>query len=196
MQINKTQKRLAFSFAELLSVLAIIAVISSLALPGLKKHSMKTEYAKLTQKSYFTLQRVVDQATLLKGPVKNWSFSSGNEQDFFKTYLKPNYVVKDESATNYYILTADSQYVGINTCTDKVCWVCVDVNGAKPPNRASIDRHFFVISKETEGVSAPLSTSSGQLQRNNWMFPDDLWNNPSSLDTDYAKYCGNIFYKR
>ena len=195
MQINKTQKRLAFSFAELLSVLAIIAVISSLALPGLKKHSMKTEYAKLTQKSYFTLQRVVDQATLLKGPVKNWSFSSGNGQDFFKTYLKPNYVVKDESATSY-ILTADSQYVGINKCTDKECWVCVDVNGAKPPNRASIDRHFFVISKETERVSAPLLSSSGLLQRNNWMFPDDLWNNPSLFDTFYANCCGNIFPKR
>lgn len=73
MQIN-SKKILAMTLVELLLVLTILGTITALTLPGLKKHSQKTENAKLAQHTYSILEQALDMAVYdAATPIDSWT---------------------------------------------------------------------------------------------------------------------------
>lgn len=63
MQIN-FKKFMATTLVELLAVLSILGVVAALTIPPLKKHSQKTEFAKLAQHAYTTLENALEMTAL------------------------------------------------------------------------------------------------------------------------------------
>ena len=49
------KKLKAVSYVEIILVLTIVGVISSIAIPSMKRHSQKTEFGALAKKAYFSI---------------------------------------------------------------------------------------------------------------------------------------------
>lgn len=69
-----SKKIKAVTLVELLLVLTIMGTITALTLPGLKKHSQKTENAKIAQHTYSILEQALDMAMYdATTPIDDWS---------------------------------------------------------------------------------------------------------------------------
>ena len=162
------KKLKAVSYVEVILVLTIIGVVSSMAIPTMKKYTQKQEFAKDAQKAYYVLNEVIDNATMTKGPIRKISADK-----VFDTFLKPSFKVN--SSGNNYVVTKDGmKFVQYNSDTEYI-YISVDVNGAaKGPNAAGKDIQYFKI-KLSDGTVLPEGDTK-ILYENNWTYPDELWN--------------------
>ncbi len=77
----------AVTLVEVLVVLTIMGVVAALTIPGLTKHSQKTEYARLAQKGYATLEGAIDMAVAETGTEPDkWAYRSYGNQ-VLRNYL-------------------------------------------------------------------------------------------------------------
>ena len=165
------KKLKAVSYVEVILVLTIIGIVSSMAIPTMKKYTQKQEFAKDAQKAYYVLNEVVDNATMTKGPIRKISADK-----VFSDFLKPSFKV-NSSGTDY-VITKDnmkfSKYAPATADSEHI-YISVDVNGsAKGPNAAGKDIQYFKI-KLSDGTIFPEGDTK-ILYENNWTYPDELWN--------------------
>lgn len=176
MFLNKTKR--ALSFAELIIVLTIIGTIAAMTIPGMKKHSQRTELAAQCKKAYLLLEDAVDNAILIYGPIRAWSMSSN--KFVFENYLMPNLKISSYSAAsedNCFAVTPDGMRIEVAECNNSICHFHVDVNGtSRPPNLAGKDRFEFQLNKANENITPHGYGGADLLRKNNWKFTDKLWN--------------------
>lgn len=185
MQITK--KRKATTLTELLIVLTIIGLISALTIPGLRKHSQRTEMAQLLKKAYLSLNLSVDKA-LAERPeddMTKWDFSSNAVvfDNYFRPYLNimricekndtkcfaNNYTTlsgtggNDVSSYAVSALLGDGIAVQVCECNVNTCDIHVDVNGPNPPNVVDADYFELVLDKAQQKI-LPKPTSGGNYR--------------------------------
>ena len=161
----------AVSYVEVVLVLIIIGVVSSMAIPTLKKYTQKQEFAKDAQKAFYTLNEVVDNATTIQGPIRKISADK-----VFSDFLQPSFK-KQTAGTNYTTTKDGMKFVKYTptTADSEHIYISVDVNGsAKGPNAAGKDIQYFKI-KLSDGTVLPEGDTK-ILYENNWTYPDELWN--------------------
>lgn len=162
------KKLKAVSYVEVVLVLVIIGVVSSMAIPTLKKYTQKQEFAKGAQKAYYTLNEVVDNSITTKGPIRKMSADT-----VFNNFLKPSF--KYTSSGNNYVVTKDGMRFYQYSYNDYGISIQVDINGTgKGPNVDGKDRHYFEI-KLSDGKVLPINDTK-VLYENNWTYTDALWN--------------------
>ncbi|MBS4759427.1 MAG: type II secretion system protein [Clostridium sp.] len=184
MQINKKS---AMTLAEVLMVLVIIGTVSALTVPGLKKYSQRSEYAKLAQKGYNTLQGAFDLAVANeeKDP-DDWT--SPNVASFLLRDYFGKYINKAEDCSASYgssnsCFKGITPYSGGNAQKPNVRSIVlpdgisisasgnnsggvamnsfiIDVNGPNEPNREGVDIFIFNYGKYNANCSA--TASDGQ----------------------------------
>lgn len=164
------KKLKAVSYVEVILVLVIVGVISSISIPALKKHSQKNELGRLTQSAFLRLNQAVDNSILLNGPTRNWSVA--NSGDFFK-YLLPSFMALSKGSAH--VVTKDKMQFSINSGEVKsYTTITVDVNGTSVgPNKTGKDIHLFQI-KHSNGTVEPIGDTL-TLAQNGWKFTDALW---------------------
>lgn len=167
------KKNSAMSFVEIVLVLAVIGVVASMTIPGLKKHSQRTELAAQAKKAYLNLNEAVDNATLTAGPIRNWSFSSNSV--FLDNYITPNIKHTDVDSANAILYSVDGMMYQVVGCNGSVCSVNVDVNALAPPNLNGKDIFRFDIEKNSSKVIPSPEYGTEALWKNNWKFTDAMW---------------------
>lgn len=176
MFFNKTKR--ALSFAELIIVLVIIGTIAAITIPGMKKHSQRSELAVQCKKVYLLLEDAVDNAILSYGPIRSWSMSSN--KFVFDTYIAPNLKMNSSVSTgdnNCYAVTPSGIKISVTECSGTICLFHVDVNGtSRPPNLVGKDVFEFQLNKADENVVPSSYGGADLLRQNNWKFTDNLWN--------------------
>lgn len=165
MQI-KNKKLAAITLVELLLVLTVMGVVTALTLPGLKKHSQKSEYAALAQKGFVTLEHSIDLAVANTGQeIDEWdrpdvasfllrdylgkymngakdcigSYSSSN--DCFVGYQPFDGGSKIKPSVRAVILADGIVIAGGGSAPMQRFYI--DVNAADPPNREGVDMFAF-----------------------------------------------------
>ena len=169
MQI-KIKKLAAVTLVELLAVLAIMGTVTALTLPGLKKHSQKSEYAALAQKGFVTLEQALEMASDEQGKEIGEINDSEVGDDggiLLQKYLKKhlNYI-KDctsstsnnsECSTNYTpfeggtkitptiraVILMDGVVIAGRGAGDGQNSFIIDVNADAAPNREGVDVFLF-----------------------------------------------------
>ena len=164
------KKSKAISYSEIIIVLLIIGVISSVSVPAVKKHSQKNELGVLAKKAFLSLNQVVDNAILVNGPTRNWSVP--NSQAFF-SFLLPSFTSLSKGLTA--VLTKDKmRFHVIGDEMQAYTTVYVDVNGTEVgPNKTGKDIHSFQI-MHNNGTVEPVGDTL-ELAKNSWQFTDELW---------------------
>lgn len=169
----------AVSYVEVILVLTLIGVIAVLAVPGLRKHSQKTEMGQLAKKAYFNLEEVLDSSVLDNGPIRNWDFSSDTK--FFNTYIIPYIEISKKNSTTSVISVDGIEYT-VAECNGSYCHIHVDVNNSGSPNLVGKDFFEFQINRinnggvyHAESVQPASYGGADQLRKNNWKFTDELW---------------------
>ena len=169
MQI-KMKKITAVTLVELLAVLAIMGTVTALTLPGLKKHSQKSEYVALAQKGYVTLEQALEMASDEQGKEIGEINDSevGNDGGILlQKYLKKHIsYLKDctssasnnsECSTNYTpfdggnkvtpdvrsVIGLDGIVIAGRIADDGQYGFIIDVNADAPPNREGVDVFLF-----------------------------------------------------
>ncbi len=173
------------TYVELIMVISIVGVVGAMAIPGLKKHSSKTQMAQLAKKAYFNLEEAMDNAVLSEGPMRNWDFSSNKK--FCEKYLAPNLNTMQVSCNSdddgaSYVLTRDMMRMSVAECNGKLCHIHIDVNDLKGPNKVGKDFFEFQINRvsngegqNAEGVQPAGYGGADLLRMNDWQFTDKLW---------------------
>lgn len=170
------KKSKAISYSEIIIVLLIIGIISSVSVPAVKKHSQKNELGVLAKKAFLSLNQVVDNAILVNGPTRNWYTS--NSEDFFG-FLLPSFTAlangNDKVKGKVYVVTKDKmEYSVTSTETGDFTTIKVDVNGTNVgPNKDGKDYHYFII-MHNNGDVIPIKDTE-PLAKNGWQFTDELW---------------------
>ncbi|MDR1112536.1 MAG: type II secretion system GspH family protein [Bacteroidales bacterium] len=180
-------KKRAVTYVEVILVLTLIGVISAITVPGLRKHSQRTENAKLAQKGYKILEDAIDEAILENGSVVD-TFVTGDNR--FGQYILKNYFVKNmnvakaclsqSSRVNCFptyksfdgatsgnttgfavILTDGIAILGGNgySGTTTGTWFAIDVNNLAEPNKEGVDVFLFNFGKFKTDCSAIDSTN-------------------------------------
>ena len=167
------KEKKAMSFVEIVLVLAVIGVVASLTIPGLKKHSQRTEMAQLAKKAYLNLNEAVDNASLTAGPISSWSFS--DKKAFFNSYIAPNIKHTDINAEGAYLYSVDNMRIQVVSCGSGVCTIQVDVNADTPPNLNGKDIFRYDVNKNNQKVIPSASYGTEALWKNNWKFTDGMW---------------------
>ena len=169
MQIN-LKKLTAVSLVEVLVVLSIMGVLAALTVPSLKKHSQKTEYARLAQKGYVELEHAIDLAVVETGEEPDeWNARTG--QSLLNNYLGKHFIsarncLNGNSTDSCFVWYADF-YGGTNSrqpfsavmLADGISIAgsgtifshgsvdlkrfIIDVNGPDAPNREGVDVFLF-----------------------------------------------------
>lgn len=166
-------KKSATSYVEVVLTLTILGIISALVVPGLAKHSQRTEFAALAKKAYMNLEDVADNAILQEGPIRNWDFSSNAA--FYSKYLRPNIEARKYDDANFIVYGLDGIRYQVAECSGSFCHVHVDVNSEESPNLAGKDNFEFQFNKNSEDVIPASYGGADLLRRNNWKFTDRLW---------------------
>lgn len=168
MQI-KMKKLTAVTLIELLAVLSIMGVITALTLPGLKKHSQKSEYAALAQKGFVTLEHAIDMAVADTGQeIDEWNrpdVASFMLRDYLRKYFNGAKDCIDEwSGSNSCFVgyspfngsTKTRPYVRAIILADGIVIAgdggtsgrfIIDVNADAPPNKEGVDVFLFELRK-------------------------------------------------
>lgn len=174
MQI-KMKKLAAVTLVELLLVLSIIGFVSALTLPGLKKHSQKSEYAALAKKGFVALDQSIDMASSdnEKEIGDFYGKESGERpgsvllQNYLKKYM--NYVKdctgeganESECLVSYQpfkggetivpstrsVIMTDGIVIAGASATDGDFRFIIDVNADNLPNREGYDVFLFNYAK-------------------------------------------------
>lgn len=179
MQIKKLK---AVTLVELLVVLTILGVVAALTIPGLSKHSQRTEYAKLAQKGYVTLEGAFDLAVAKTDTdIDDWS-RPDCASFLMRDYLDKQFVGARNCISNYSSSNACFKgYRDFKSETKKAPSVraimladgiviagdgkgggarfYIDVNGSNEPNMEGVDVFIFDFGKFNGKCE---SSSSGQ----------------------------------
>lgn len=174
-------KKSAMTYIELVMVIAVIGTVAAVALPTLKRHSQKTEFAALAKKAYMDIEDAMDNATLTEGPMSNWDFSSNTT--FCSKYLAPNLTLaKNNCAASNSVSTRSLMTMTVAECNGSLCHVHVDVNGQQAPNLVGKDNFEFQVNRvdngglnKAETVQPASHGGADLLRRNGWKYTDKLW---------------------
>ena len=160
----------AVTLVELLVVLTILGVVAALTIPGLSKHSQRTEYAKLAQKGYVTLEGAIDLAVSKTGQeidewtrpdcasflmrdyldkqfigakncISNWS-SSGACFKGYRSFKSDT----NNNPTVRAIMLADGIVIAGDGVGGRARFY-IDVNGPNEPNMEGVDVFIFDFGK-------------------------------------------------
>lgn len=161
MQIKKIA---AMTLVEVLVVLTVIGVVTALTIPGLKRHSQKTEYAKLAQKGYIALEQGIDLIEINTGEPISENENKNVASMLIKEYLAKYHTsalycnslktktecfagyrgFKSESATTPTVrsmmLPSGIVIAGRNSAPARFY---IDVNGTSEPNMEGVDVFIF-----------------------------------------------------
>ena len=168
MQIKKLK---AVTLVELLVVLTILGVVAALTIPGLSKHSQRTEYAKLAQKGYVTLEGAIDLAVAeTEKEPDEWSdndMGSYMLRDYlakhmvkardcastwttgacFSSYRSYKSESKSSPSTRSVMLPDGIVIAGAGRIGTGTARFYIDVNGANEPNMEGVDVFIFDFGK-------------------------------------------------
>lgn len=189
MQI-KMKKLAAVTLVELLAVLAIMGVVTALTLPGLKKHSQKSEYAALAQKGFVTLEHAIDMASaenekeigeindgeigqagslLLQKYLKKYmnyakdcSASWTNKNECLVSYIPFNGGTKVTPTIRAVILMGGVVVAGRGAGDGQYSFI-IDVNADAPPNREGVDVFLFNYRKYNANCEADAANGQWKL---------------------------------
>ncbi len=189
------KKRKAFTLAEALVVIAILAIIAGITIPVVKKQSFNEQTTTQLKKGYQSLEASLDGAIVDNGPIDNWT------GDKFQKYIVPQLkTIKKCDSSNISDCFAGS----INGLTsavvlaDKVVIAnsgddyYIDVNGSASPNQIDVDIYKFILQKveddsdDTAGVLALLNEMFvPKAMASVWtetptMQGDDIWQHHNS----------------
>lgn len=184
------KKRKAFTLAEALVVIAILAIIAGITIPVVKKQSFNEQTTTQLKKGYQSLEASLDGAIVDNGPIDNWT------GDKFQKYIVPQLkTIKKCDSSNISDCFAGS----INGLTsavvlaDKVVIAnsgddyYIDVNGSAAPNQIDVDIYKFILQKveddsdDTAGVLALLNemfvpkAMASMWTETPTMQGDDIW---------------------
>ena len=148
----------AFTLAEALVVIAILAIIATLTIPTVKKRAFDEQTATQLKKSYFSLEQALDSAIIDNGPIEKWS------GDKFANYIVPQLkTIKKCSGSNINecfknpiegmttaVVLSDKSVIG-NVGDDYY----IDVNGPAEPNKMDVDIFKFTLKEPTEEEVTP-----------------------------------------
>lgn len=154
------KKTLAMTLAEVLLVLTIMGVVTALTLPGLKKYSQKTEYAKLAQVGYLALDNGLDVAFtesgltqevwLRKKPAellgtyvaKHLSYSTSASMQSYKKFKDSTNI---SVSADGFILHSGVMIAGSKSAASLRGGYrfYIDVNNNDPPNMEGVDVFIF-----------------------------------------------------
>lgn len=166
----------AISYVEVLLTLVIVGVISSIAIPTLKKYSQREELGRLAQKAYLTLNEAMDMSIIDNGPSYKWETGKAS----FTKYIVP-YLKVASTPGSYIVVTKDNMKI---TCTGasysssgsiNELILTVDVNNDKGPNKSGKDIQGFILNL-AESKVRPNGNDTQKLFENNWKFTNELWN--------------------
>ena len=160
------KKLKAISYVEVLLTLVIVGVISSLAIPALKKYSQREELGRQAQKAYLTLNEAMDMSIIDNGPAYKWKHT--NISNSFNKYLVPYLKVARTISTSQ-VLTKDNMKFSSYTAqiSPKVVLnVTVDVNGDKGPNKSGKDIFTFGVDFAEGKVTPNNDVTRNQISRN------------------------------
>ena len=90
----RSEKKAAFTLAEVLITLGVIGIVAAMTLPMLIEDYKKVEIPIRLKKFYSTMQQAINLSIADNGPIEHWEFpteQTNYEQTnkFFNTYLKP-----------------------------------------------------------------------------------------------------------
>ena len=163
----------AISYVEVLLTLVIVGVISSIAIPTLKKYSQREELGRQAQKAYLTLNEALDMSIIDNGPAYKWK--AGNN---FNTYIKPYLKISKDNynmSSRTWSVTKDNMCVCVLANGSGFDYIILDVNADKGPNVNGKDRFYFKMDYTNSKVE-PNEENTKKLFQNNWKFTDELWN--------------------
>lgn len=189
----------AVSYVEIVLVLVIVGVISSLAIPSLKRYSQKEELGRLAQKSYLTLNDAIDNSIMENGPTYKWKKpQDGNSfGKYIAPYLKQSSTTGTGNAVTS-VITKDGMKISFDSNLKEMndtstgylatIFINIDINGDKGPNVTGKDRHEFSIDCIRSKLN-PSNPYTKELFANNWKFTEEMWNrNPNqkpNLDANF-----------
>lgn len=178
MQIKKIK---AVTLVELLVVLTILGVVAALTIPGLSKHSQRTEYAKLAQKGYVALEGAIDMAVVETGKEPD-EWTSANVGSFVIRDYIGKYFIKAIDCSNTWssntaCFSGYRNFKSENKTTPTVRAMLlpdgiviaghgnlprfyIDVNGSNEPNMEGVDVFIFNFGKYDSKCQA--SATSGK----------------------------------
>lgn len=84
-----SQRKIAFTLAEVLITIGIIGVVATMTLPSLIKNYRKVEIETGLKKSYNTLQNAIALSEIDNGPIKEWPEKDLTSSDLWNIYFKP-----------------------------------------------------------------------------------------------------------
>lgn len=169
------KKLKAISYVEVLLTLVIVGVISSIAIPSLKKYSQREELGRQAQKAYLTLNEAMDMSIIDNGPAYKWTYTSPSTT--FKQYVVP-YLKVARTISTLEVLTKDNMKFkcsSAQTSPKVILYITVDVNGDKGPNKSGKDIFVYGVNFNDSKVT-PNDDVTKKLFENNWKFTDELWN--------------------
>ena len=159
MQKDKIIKK-AFTMAEVLIVIGIIGILSTITIPILSSHANNKQLVSQTIKAMNTLSNAFKQADVVEGLTRKTYEDSADFVRVLYSYLKVlnqdefGYVLMDGSRIKFlhdtYSSTCDNSLYedGLPSAFKNVCMqVEVDVNGKKAPNEPGKDVYKFFITK-------------------------------------------------
>lgn len=160
------------TLVELLLVLTILGTITALTLPGLKKHSQKTENAKLAQHTYSILEQALDMAIsedeepidkwdikhtaslLLRDKlakyvisVNNCTASLAKSNSCFSSYRSFKSDKINDPKVRALILPSGATIAGSSADSATVATFYIDVNNTNSPNMEGVDIFIFNFGK-------------------------------------------------
>lgn len=187
MSIFKKSK--AFTIAELLLVLFIIGIISTLTVPTLRKFVFRSQFERGAQKAYLTINEAFDEAIVIYGSPHKWKSNPDGKS--------ANDMITEQLKLQSNGLTEDGMKIDVN-CSATGCDFTADINGPKKePNLEGKDIFNFKVTfaqvetKDTpEDEKNPVDEETGialtdkilpqgtaeKLMQNNWRYTDELWN--------------------
>lgn len=148
----KLKKLKAFTLAEALIALTIVAIIAALCIPVMKRDNFRAQIETGVKKGYYTLEASLDRAI-----AKDFKFADWDTSNMFTEKMVPelniarvcgeggNCLGSDEVSVSSSYILADGISIGENEDT-----LFVDGNGLDEPNKLGVDIYVFKIKKITD----------------------------------------------
>ena len=152
------KKTNAFTLAEALVVIAILAIIATLTIPTVRKRAFEEQTATQLKKTYFSLEQALDSAMVDNGPIENWT------GDKFTKYILPQLKIIKKCDGNNINDCFKSPITGMTTAvvlSDKSAIgnvgddYYIDVNGPSLPNQLDVDIFKFTLKETSEDEVTP-----------------------------------------
>lgn len=162
----KLNKYKAFTLAEALIALTIVAIIASLCVPVLKRDNFRARIEVGAKKGYLSLNGALDRAI-----AKDFKFEDWTVANIFSQKMVPelNYTdsgtdcfKSDDITVTFSYLLADGVSIGANNAD-----LYVDANGPEEPNLEGVDIYKFelkrIVDVEDGSVTLKIEPASSNL---------------------------------